>query len=286
MSRCAGRHAKVTSRYSGRHARPAPPGAAAAVIGTAARAVPASLVLGAAGSAFALSGTASAATTGPATATAAPAAVAAPRALTAPRTLAARAHEAAGHRTYRVVSGDTLSGISARFCGTPGDYPALAAASGIASPDLIYAGQAVTLACHHTATTAAVRSSRGDGDGDGDDGSAAPAASRPATPAASTSYQAPAQPARPRAATVSTAGTSAFEACVIAHESGGNPQAVNAASGAGGLYQFLPSTWASLGYAGAYPGGAQTAPVSVQKAAFARLYAQAGAAPWRPYDGC
>jgi resuscitation-promoting factor RpfC len=78
----------------------------------------------------------------------------------------------------------------------------------------------------------------------------------------------------------------AFEACVISRESGGNPRAVNPSSGAGGLFQFLPSTWAGLGYGSAYPGGAQTAPVSVQEAAFAKLYAEAGTSPWAPYDGC
>ena len=78
----------------------------------------------------------------------------------------------------------------------------------------------------------------------------------------------------------------AFEACVISRESGGNPRAVNPSSGAGGLFQFLPSTWAGLGYAGAYPGGAQTAPVGVQEAAFAKLFAEAGTSPWAPYDGC
>lgn len=84
---------------------------------------------------------------------------------------------------------------------------------------------------------------------------------------------------------VSTVGMSAFEACVINNESGGNPGAVNPSSGAGGLFQFLPSTWASLGYAAAYPGGAQTAPVSVQYQAFFKLYAEAGTAPWSG-DGC
>ena len=85
---------------------------------------------------------------------------------------------------------------------------------------------------------------------------------------------------------VGTEGMGAFEACVISRESGGNPRAVNPGSGAGGLFQFLPSTWAGLGYASAYPGGAQTAPVSVQEAAFAKLYAEAGTSPWAPYDGC
>jgi hypothetical protein len=93
-------------------------------------------------------------------------------------------------------------------------------------------------------------------------------------------------PATPGPASIGTGGMSAFEACVIRVESGGNPRAVNASSGAGGLFQFLPSTWASLGFAAQYPGGAQTAPVSVQEAAFAKLYAEAGTAPWAPYDGC
>jgi hypothetical protein len=75
----------------------------------------------------------------------------------------------------------------------------------------------------------------------------------------------------------------AFEACVISRESGGNPRAVNPSSGAGGLFQFLPSTWAGLGLG--YPGGAQTAPVGVQEEGFAKLYAEAGTAPWSS-DGC
>jgi resuscitation-promoting factor RpfC len=86
-------------------------------------------------------------------------------------------------------------------------------------------------------------------------------------------------------ATGSVTPSSSYEACVIRVESGGNPAAVNPSSGAGGLYQFLPSTWAGLGYASAYPGGAQTAPASVQQQAFDKLYAEAGSAPWAG-DGC
>lgn len=102
----------------------------------------------------------------------------------------------------------------------------------------------------------------------------------------------PPQPAAPAASPAPAPVTSysgapgSFQACVIRAESGGNPSAVNPTSGAGGLYQFLPSTWAALGYAGAYPGGAQTAPVSVQNAAFEKLYAESGTSPWAPYDGC
>ena len=72
-----------------------------------------------------------------------------------------------------------------------------------------------------------------------------------------------------------------IEQCIISRESGGNPRAVNPASGAGGKFQFLPQTWASLGY----PGLPQNAPVWEQDQAFQKLYAQAGAGPWSS-DGC
>lgn len=77
-------------------------------------------------------------------------------------------------------------------------------------------------------------------------------------------------------------GSGGYESCVISRESGGNPHAVNSSSGAGGLFQFLPSTWSSLGYSGR----PQDAPVSVQRQAFQKLYAQAGTSPWSPSDGC
>jgi hypothetical protein len=70
---------------------------------------------------------------------------------------------------------------------------------------------------------------------------------------------------------------SSFEQCVAWHESGDNPAASSA-----GLFGILPATWASLGY----PGTAGQASVALQKAAFARLYAQDGTQPWAAYDGC
>jgi hypothetical protein len=72
-------------------------------------------------------------------------------------------------------------------------------------------------------------------------------------------------------------GMSAFERCVAWRESGDNPTASSA-----GLFGILPATWASLGYQGT----AGQASVAMQKAAFNRLYAQDGTAPWAPYDGC
>jgi len=275
MSRCPGRHAKNSSRYEGRHIKPGGPGPAA-VVGTAAKAVPASLMVGAAGSMLALSGTASAATA----ATAAPGSraygtsdLAAVKTTAFRTTISPGRHAAASQQVYTVVTGDTLSAISGRFCGTSADYPALAAASGIKDPNVIYAGQAIKLSCHHaTATLTAASSGDGDGDGDGDTSdSAAPAASSSNTTA---------QAAAPT--TASTSGMSSFEACVIQRESGGNPSAVNPVSGAGGLFQFLPSTWAALGFSGL----PEDAPVAVQEQAFAKEYAEAGTSPWAPYDGC
>jgi hypothetical protein len=69
--------------------------------------------------------------------------------------------------------------------------------------------------------------------------------------------------------------------CIIQHESGGNPRAVNPHSGAAGLFQFMPSTWHSLGYSGS----AADYPASVQYEAARRLYASSGTRPWAG-DGC
>ena len=323
MSRRPGQHAKTTSGYDARHAKPGGPGPTA-LIGTAAKAGTASLVAGAAGSALALSGTAtaaSAATThstipaglvnarlasanlvnaslvnsGAADLAAAKAAM--PRVVVRAHHHHHAVHPAAARSTYVVRSGDSLSRISARFCGTAADFPSLAAASGIANPNLIFPGQSITLNCHapvpapapappaHTTAharpahnhTRPARHARHDSHNDDH--------TRPAG-----RHKAPGRHARSghagNSGHVSTEGMAAFEACVISRESGGNPRAVNPSSGAGGLFQFLPSTWAGLGYASAYPGGAQTAPVSVQEAAFAKLYAEAGTSPWAPYDGC
>lgn len=314
MSRRPGQHAKTTSGYDARHAKPGGPGPAA-LIGTAAKAGTASLVAGAAGSALALSGTATAASaaTHPApvpaglvnarlvnanlanssAVTSGTADLAALKA-TRPRVVVHRHHHPAVHTTaarssYVVRSGDSLSQISARFCGTAADYASLAAASGIANPNLIFPGESITLNCHAAVpaptavhVTSAHRHARHAGH-HADRNHTRPAG-RHSAPGRHARRSDPGRAGGP--GHVGTAGMGAFEACVISRESGGNPRAVNPSSGAGGLFQFLPSTWAALGYAAAYPGGAQTAPVSVQEAAFAKLYAEAGTSPWAPYDGC
>ena len=73
------------------------------------------------------------------------------------------------------------------------------------------------------------------------------------------------------------AGMSAFERCVAWRESSDNPRA-----SAAGLFGILPPIWSSLGYQGT----AGQAPVSLQKAAFNRLFKAYGTSPWAPYDGC
>ena len=72
-----------------------------------------------------------------------------------------------------------------------------------------------------------------------------------------------------------------FLSAVIPCESGGNPHAVNSI-GAGGLFQFLPSTWHMLGGRGL----PQNASVSDQWAKAYKLYAMSGTSPWYASKGC
>jgi LysM repeat protein len=74
----------------------------------------------------------------------------------------------------------------------------------------------------------------------------------------------------------------AFGACVVARESGGNPQVMNA-TGHYGLYQFSASTWAAYG---GNPGSFGNASVAEQNQVFANALAQGGQSNWSPYDGC
>lgn len=77
---------------------------------------------------------------------------------------------------------------------------------------------------------------------------------------------------------------SAFLACVAQVESNNNPTAVNPSSGAGGLYQFLPSSWATYGGT-QYAPVAQDATTAEQTAVAEQAYAASGSSPWAG-DGC
>lgn len=109
------------------------------------------------------------------------------------------------------------------------------------------------------------------------EGAAQPASQQPAG-----QQQASQQPAAAAASTAGaqggslTAGMSPFEQCVAYRESTDTPTDPD------GLFGILPSTWAQLGYSGT----AGQASVAQQEVAFNRLYAEYGAQPWAPSDGC
>jgi hypothetical protein len=77
-------------------------------------------------------------------------------------------------------------------------------------------------------------------------------------------------------------GSGGCQSHIIADESGGNARAVNPSSGAGGLYQFLPSTWQGLGHSGL----AQNASVAEQNQAYHQQVAQSGYSAWAASGGC
>ena len=74
----------------------------------------------------------------------------------------------------------------------------------------------------------------------------------------------------------------AFGACVVARESGGNGQVMNA-TGHYGLYQFSAATWAAYGGSPASFGDAS---VAEQDQVFANALAAGGQSNWSLYDGC
>ena len=83
--------------------------------------------------------------------------------------------------------------------------------------------------------------------------------------------------------TVSTySGGGAFASCVIARESGGNPQVMNS-SGHYGLYQFSASTWQEYGGSASEFGNAS---VAEQNRVFDNALAAGGQSNWSAYDGC
>jgi len=166
---------------------------------------------------------------------------------------------------YRVVSGDSLWSIGIRYHRT---WPALAAWNHIQNPDLIFVGDLVTIPPATYTASAPLKpsapaapvhvSTR-----------YAPAKQQVSTPVSHTSYY-----HVPQQSSYSGAPGS-YQACVAMRESGNG-------SGSSNIYGFLQSTWSSLGLSGS-PGGASRA---TQDAAFQRLYAMDGRAPWSPYDGC
>jgi LysM repeat protein len=115
-----------------------------------------------------------------------------------------------------------------------------------------------------------------------------PSALGPAPAPASGTSASPASATVQGTAGVSTSGYSggaaggSFGQCVIARESGGNAQVMNA-TGHYGLYQFSASTWAAYGGSSADFGHAS---VAEQNQVFANAIAAGGQSNWSAYDGC
>lgn len=212
---------------------------------------------------------------------AAPAATATtPKAPTATKTTVAAAPQAAptGKHSkpvkYTVKPGDTLASIAQQVYQSDAYWPALywANHAQIQSADTITAGQVLSVPAKPVKIPAPPKVT-----------APAPTATTPSasTPSGGSSGTATTPPAS--TTTVSTSGYSAFQACVISRESGGNPQVMNA-SGHYGLYQFSESTWVAYGGAAADFGHAS---VAEQNQVFANAMATPGGANnWAPYDGC
>ena len=181
------------------------------------------------------------------------------------------AHHATQHTT--VHSGDSLSSISQREFGSSASWPALwwANRHKVHNPSVIHAGERLVVPGSHKVKPWLTRAAL----------AAMPAPAPVAAPVASSASTGASTSAAP-AQQASYSGSGGFQSCVIQRESGGDASAVNASSGAGGLYGFLPSTWQSLGHSGL----PENATVAEQNAAFAQEYAQSGGAAWSAYDGC
>ncbi len=184
------------------------------------------------------------------------------------------AHHASHYTT--VHAGDTLSSISQHEFGSAASWPALwwANRHTVRNPSVIQAGERLRVPNSDHVSRGVDRAAL----------AAIPAAApapAPLSAPASTVAATPAAPAQ-EVTTVYNGASGSFQSCVIQAESGGNSAAVNASSGAGGLYGFLPSTWQALGFSGL----PENASVAEQNAAFAKEYAQSGSAAWAAYDGC
>jgi hypothetical protein len=182
--------------------------------------------------------------------------------------------------SYTVRPGDTLSQLAARFYGHADRWPALwwSNRHSVHNPDSITVGQQLSLASWHPASPVLLaRALRHVPQ------PAPPRQAVLASTAAGAADPAPAAPADPPpAASAPVAASSGYQACVIAHESGGNPLAINPSSGASGLYGFLDSTWQSVTGLG---GAARDYSPATQTQAFWKLYGEAGRSPWIT-DGC
>ena len=179
--------------------------------------------------------------------------------------------------TYTVRSGDSLSAIAERVYHQQDAWPVLywANHSKIRWANEIEVGQVLKVPAKPAKIPSAPSELGPSGPVQG--------------PAAATSTYAPAQAtavaAAPSYSNASYSGGTpggSFGSCVVARESGGNSQVMNA-SGHYGLYQFGASTWAAYG---GNPASFGNASVAEQNQVFANALAAGGQSNWSAYDGC
>lgn len=191
-------------------------------------------------------------------------------------TVTAEAHRVAP-ATYKVRSGDTLSSIARRVYGHSWRWPDLwwPNRHRVHNPSALHPGLVLELGWHPRAESwvsrkalAAIPHPRPQPQ----QGPVAPVTSAAASPVPSP---------QPESYSGAYPG-GAFGACVVARESGGNPQVMNA-TGHYGLYQFAAGTWAAYG---GNPADFGHASVAEQNAVFAAALAAGGQSNWSPYDGC
>ena len=176
-------------------------------------------------------------------------------------------HHRAQSAKYIVKSGDTLASIAQQVYASADYWPVLYQANKASIPDAsqIQVGQALSVPSKPAKIPSAPQQP-------------APAAS---TASSGSGYSSASSATTTTSSTVSAASGS-FQACVIARESGGNPQVMNA-SGHYGLYQFSAGTWAAYG---GNPADFGHASVAEQNQVFANAMAAGGESNWAPYDGC
>lgn len=223
-------------------------------------------------------------------------------------------YRAAHTRTYTLRRGDYLSKVSVMFCGTAADWPGIwHATRGVPNPDMVPVGLVVTISCtsagggysasapRRVHVAASYRSSGGDppsrggayghpyycGDGDGDGfdvtcASIGRGGGNPGYQSHTRRVYSGARRSYSSGGGGSYHGGGGCQSHIIRDESGGNARAVNPSSGAGGLYQFLPSTWHALGHGGL----PENASVAEQNQAYYQQVAQSGYSAWAASGGC